>query len=174
MSSHVITDVLVTTDWVAQHATDTGTRIVEVDVDTAAYDQGHVPGAAGWNWTTDLCDTRIRDIVPADNLEKLLGRTGIDNDRETQRLRHPSPTKPASAVVKEAAEARLWRRKFRRDGRLAAAPADLDVPQSRSVPPRSGALPTLHPVAHRPKRGSAARRRYRRARAVTYRRTHKA
>jgi len=80
MSSHVITDVLVTTDWVAQHATDTGTRVAEVDVDTAAYDQGHVPGAAGWNWTTDLCDTRIRDIVPADNLEKLLGRTGIDNE----------------------------------------------------------------------------------------------
>ena len=80
MSSHVITNVLVTTDWVAQHATDTGTRVVEVDVDTAAYDQGHVPGAAGWNWTTDLCDTRIRDIVPADNLEKLLGRTGIDNE----------------------------------------------------------------------------------------------
>jgi thiosulfate/3-mercaptopyruvate sulfurtransferase len=80
MSSHVITDVLVTTDWVAQHATDTGTRVVEVDVDTAAYDQGHVPGAAGWNWTTDLCDTRIRDIVPADNLEKLLGRNGIDNE----------------------------------------------------------------------------------------------
>ena len=80
MSSHVITNVLVTTDWVAQHATDTGTRVVEVDVDTAAYDQGHVPGAAGWNWTTDLCDTRIRDIVPADNLEKLLGRTGIGNE----------------------------------------------------------------------------------------------
>jgi len=80
MSPHVITDVLVTTDWVAQHATDTGTRVVEVDVDTAAYDQGHVPGAAGWNWTTDLCDTRIRDIVPADNLEKLLGRTGIGNE----------------------------------------------------------------------------------------------
>ena len=80
MSSHVITDVLVTTDWVAQHATDTGTRVVEVDVDTTAFDQAHVPGAAGWNWTTDLCDTRIRDIVPADNLEKLLGRTGIDNE----------------------------------------------------------------------------------------------
>jgi thiosulfate/3-mercaptopyruvate sulfurtransferase len=80
MSSQVITNVLVTTDWVAQLGADTGTRVVEVDVDTAAYDLGHVPGAAGWNWTTDLCDTRIRDIVPADNLEKLLGRTGIDNE----------------------------------------------------------------------------------------------
>ena len=57
-------NVLVTTEWVAQHATDAGVRVVEVDVDTTAYDQGHVPGAAGWNWTTELCDTLVRDIVP--------------------------------------------------------------------------------------------------------------
>jgi len=73
-------DVLVKTDWVAQHGRDTGVRVVEVDVDTAAYDQGHVPGAAGWNWTTDLCDTLRRDIVPKKNLEALLGKTGIDNN----------------------------------------------------------------------------------------------
>jgi thiosulfate/3-mercaptopyruvate sulfurtransferase len=72
-------NVLVTTDWVAQHATDAAVRVVEVDVDTTAYDQGHVPGAAVWNWTTELCDTRVRDIVPADKLEALLGRSGIDN-----------------------------------------------------------------------------------------------
>src|SRR5881409_456156 len=79
MSTNTLTGVLATTDWVAQHATDAGVRVVEVDVDTTAYDQGHVPGAAGWNWTTELCDTLIRDIVPADKLEALLGRTGIDN-----------------------------------------------------------------------------------------------
>ena len=72
--------VLVTTEWVAQHATDAGVRVVEVDVDTTAYDQGHVPGAAGWNWTTELCDTVVRDIVPPNKLEQLLGKTGIDND----------------------------------------------------------------------------------------------
>src|SRR6059058_5050457 len=72
-------NVLVTTDWVAQHATDAGVRVVEVDVDTTAYDQGHVPGAAGWNWTTELCDTLVRDIVPIKKLEELLGRAGIDN-----------------------------------------------------------------------------------------------
>ena len=72
-------NVLVSTEWVAQHATDTGVRVVEVDVDTSAYDQGHVPGAAGWNWTTELCDTLVRDIVPTKKLEELLGKTGIDN-----------------------------------------------------------------------------------------------
>jgi thiosulfate/3-mercaptopyruvate sulfurtransferase len=74
-----VPDVLVTTDWVAQHATDPSVRIVEVDVDTSAYDQGHVAGAAGWNWTTELCDTVIRDIAPKGKIEALLGSSGIDN-----------------------------------------------------------------------------------------------
>jgi thiosulfate/3-mercaptopyruvate sulfurtransferase len=74
-----ITDVLVTTEWVAQHAKDATVRVVEVDVDTTAYEQGHVPGAIGWNWTTDLCDTLVRDIVSKDKLEALLGQSGIDN-----------------------------------------------------------------------------------------------
>ena len=72
-------NVLVNTDWVAQHGKDAGVRVVEVDVDTTSYDQGHVPGAAGWNWTTELCDTLVRDIVPAKKLEALLGASGIDN-----------------------------------------------------------------------------------------------
>jgi thiosulfate/3-mercaptopyruvate sulfurtransferase len=72
-----VPDVLVSTDWVAQHRSDPNVRVVEVDVDTAAYDQGHVPGSLGWNWTTELCDTVIRDIVPKDKLESLLGRSGI-------------------------------------------------------------------------------------------------
>jgi thiosulfate/3-mercaptopyruvate sulfurtransferase len=73
-------NVLVTTEWVAAHAKDAGVRVAEVDVDTAAYEQGHVPGASGWNWTTELCDTLVRDIVPKDKLEALLGASGIDND----------------------------------------------------------------------------------------------
>jgi thiosulfate/3-mercaptopyruvate sulfurtransferase len=73
-------DVLVDTDWVAQHRADPNVRVAEVDVDTAAYDQGHVPGAIGWNWTTELCDTLVRDIVPKGKLEKLLGASGIKPD----------------------------------------------------------------------------------------------
>jgi len=73
-------DVLVSTDWVAQHLNDSSLRIVEVDVDTAAYDQGHLPGAVGWNWSTQLCDTLVRDIIPAKKLEELLGGSGISND----------------------------------------------------------------------------------------------
>jgi thiosulfate/3-mercaptopyruvate sulfurtransferase len=74
-----MSDVLVSTDWVAEHAKDANVRVVEVDVDTTSYDQGHVAGAAGWNWTTELCDTLVRDIVPKQKLEALLGKAGIDN-----------------------------------------------------------------------------------------------
>jgi len=79
MSAVTTANVLVTTEWVAQHGRDDGIRVVEVDVDTSSYDQGHIAGAVGWNWTTELCDTLVRDIVSAKKLEDLLGRSGIDN-----------------------------------------------------------------------------------------------
>ncbi len=71
--------VLVTPDWVAQHATDAGLRAVELDADTASSAAAHIPGAAGWNTARKLCDTLVRDIVPVNKLEELLGSTGIDN-----------------------------------------------------------------------------------------------
>ena len=73
-------DTTVSTAWVAEHLEDPKVRIVEVDVDTSAYQQGHVPGALGWNWNTQLCNTLVRDIVPQDALEKLLSSSGIGND----------------------------------------------------------------------------------------------
>ena len=80
MASYAHPEVLVTTDWVAQHSRDAGVRIVEVDVDTGSYDEGHVPGAIGWAWDSQLCDTLVRDILPKDRFEKLLGDSGIGGD----------------------------------------------------------------------------------------------
>jgi thiosulfate/3-mercaptopyruvate sulfurtransferase len=77
MATTHTSEVLVTTDWVAAHLKDPKIRFVEVDVDTTAYDQGHVPGAVGWNWTTQLADPVVRDILPKDKLEALLGASGI-------------------------------------------------------------------------------------------------
>ena len=73
-------NTLVSTQWVAQHLDQPGIRIVEVDVDTSTYEQGHIPGAVGWNWTTQLCDTKIRDIIPRDKFEELMMSSGIGND----------------------------------------------------------------------------------------------
>ena len=80
MGAATIPDVLVSTDWVAQHLNDSAIRIVEVDVDTAAYEQGHVPNAIAWNWTTELCDTLVRDIIPPAKFEALMAKSGIGND----------------------------------------------------------------------------------------------
>src|SRR5690606_40751080 len=72
--------VLVSTEWVAGHLNDPNVRIVEVDVDTTSYDQGHVPGAVGWNWSTQLCDPVVRDIIPQAQFARLMGESGIGND----------------------------------------------------------------------------------------------
>jgi thiosulfate/3-mercaptopyruvate sulfurtransferase len=72
--------LLVSTDWVAQHLNDASLRIVEVDVDTKAYSEGHVPGAVGWAWDTQLCDTVRRDIIPKQKFEQLMSQSGIGND----------------------------------------------------------------------------------------------
>jgi thiosulfate/3-mercaptopyruvate sulfurtransferase len=73
-------EVLVSTEWVQKRLGDPSLRVVEVDVDTSAYEQGHIPGAVGWNWTSQLCDTKVRDIVPRSEFEQLLSSSGIDND----------------------------------------------------------------------------------------------
>jgi thiosulfate/3-mercaptopyruvate sulfurtransferase len=74
------TNVLVSTDWAEQHRTDPTVRLVEVDVDTSAYDSGHIPGAIGWNWKTDLQQRPARDIPTKEEWEALLSRSGISND----------------------------------------------------------------------------------------------
>jgi thiosulfate/3-mercaptopyruvate sulfurtransferase len=79
MSDYAHPESLVSTEWVAQHANDPNVRIAEVDVDTSEYSKGHVPGAIGWNWTTQLCDTVRRDILPKSHFEKLMAEAGISN-----------------------------------------------------------------------------------------------
>jgi thiosulfate/3-mercaptopyruvate sulfurtransferase len=73
-------DVLVSTQWVADHASDPKIKLVEVDVDTNAYGEGHIAGASGWNWTSQLQDQVRRDIITQSELEKLLSASGISND----------------------------------------------------------------------------------------------
>jgi thiosulfate/3-mercaptopyruvate sulfurtransferase len=77
MADYAFPEVLVSTDWVEQHKNDENVRLIEVDVDTAAYDQGHIAGAIAWAWNSQLCDTVTRDIVPWPELQKLLTRAGI-------------------------------------------------------------------------------------------------
>lgn len=80
MSEYKHPEVLVSTQWAADHLNDPKIRIVEVDVDTTAYDQGHIAGAVSWNWQTQLQDNVRRDLIEPHALEQLLGKSGISND----------------------------------------------------------------------------------------------
>jgi thiosulfate/3-mercaptopyruvate sulfurtransferase len=73
-------DVLVDADWAKAHLDDPAVRFVEVDVDTTAYDQSHVPGAVGWNWTSQLADGVRRDIASREDFSTLLRESGIGPD----------------------------------------------------------------------------------------------
>ncbi len=79
MPAYARDEVLVSTGWVSRQAGDDAVRVVEVDVDTASYEEGHVPGAVGWAWSSQLCDTVRRDIVPAAAFEDLMAASGIGN-----------------------------------------------------------------------------------------------
>src|SRR5437764_1409662 len=80
MAEYAHPETLVSTDWVAQHANDKNVRVAEVDVDTKAYDEGHVPGAIGWAWNTQLCDTLRRDILSRQQFEELMAASGVTPD----------------------------------------------------------------------------------------------
>ena len=77
MSEYAHPEVLVTTDWVANHLNDPNLRLIEVDVDTSAYDQGHIPGAVGWNWQTQLQDSVRRDLADQRSFSQLASSAGI-------------------------------------------------------------------------------------------------
>ena len=77
---YVKMNALIATDEVAARLSDPRVRLVEVDVDTTAYDSGHIAGAVGWNWKTDLQRRPTRDIPTKEEWEALLGRSGIAHD----------------------------------------------------------------------------------------------
>jgi len=77
MASYAQPETLVSTDWVKDNLGKPGIKLVEIDVDTKAYDAGHIPGAVGFNWQTQLQDQVRRDIISKDEFEKLVGSAGI-------------------------------------------------------------------------------------------------
>ena len=72
--------VLVDADWAQAHLNDPAVRFVEVDVDTTSYEQSHLPGAVGWNWTSQLADGIRRDIAGREDFSALLSAGGIGPD----------------------------------------------------------------------------------------------
>jgi thiosulfate/3-mercaptopyruvate sulfurtransferase len=77
MAGYAHPEVLVETDWLDENRGSGKYKLVEVDVDTRAYDEGHIPGAIAFDWQTELQDRVRRDIPTQGAFEALLGRNGI-------------------------------------------------------------------------------------------------
>jgi thiosulfate/3-mercaptopyruvate sulfurtransferase len=77
LTNYASPEVLVETSWVKENLGAPGIKLVEVDVDTKAYEAGHIPGAVGFNWQTQLQDQVRRDIISKEAFEKLLSEAGI-------------------------------------------------------------------------------------------------
>ena len=77
VSEYARPEAVVSTDWVQERCGREGVVVVEVDEDTAAYEQGHVPGAIAWNWQSALRDQTRRDILSRSDFERLMGASGI-------------------------------------------------------------------------------------------------
>lgn len=73
-------NLLVETDWVAEHLKDPKIRVVESDEDVLLYDVGHIPGAVKIDWHTDLQDPVKRDYIDRARFEQLMSKAGISND----------------------------------------------------------------------------------------------
>jgi thiosulfate/3-mercaptopyruvate sulfurtransferase len=73
-------EVLVSTDWVADHLHDPEVRIIESNEDPLLYTSGHIPGAVEVDWTTDLNDQLRRDYLDKAGFEALMARIGVGPD----------------------------------------------------------------------------------------------
>src|SRR4051812_4929615 len=65
-------DILVSTEWLAEHLHDKSLRVLECDEDVLLYDQGHIPGAIKIDWLTELNDPLRRDYLDQTHFEALL------------------------------------------------------------------------------------------------------
>ena len=81
MATYAHPEVLVSTDWVAEHLNDIEhVRIVESDEDVLLYETGHIPNAVKIDWVQDLQDPVIRDYISKEKFEELCASRGIAND----------------------------------------------------------------------------------------------
>ena len=77
MTEYANPEVLVSTDWLERQLDEPDVRVIEVDEDTTAYEKGHIRGAVGWNWTTDLHTPVGRDYLDQGGFAELLSAAGV-------------------------------------------------------------------------------------------------
>lgn len=80
MAEYSNPEVLVSTDWVAEHIDDPSIVIVESNEDILLYETGHIQNAVKVDWQNELQDQLVRDYVNKDDFERLMSEKGISND----------------------------------------------------------------------------------------------
>lgn len=80
MSNYAHPEAVASIEWVKENIDNPKVVVVEVDVDTQAYEEGHIRGAIGWNWHTQLSDNVRRDIIGKEDFDALMSASGISND----------------------------------------------------------------------------------------------
>ena len=80
MKDYAHPEVLVDTQWVAEHLTDPQVRIVDAHIDPAPYESGHIPGAVFWNGFGTLLKPDWSINFDKKSVEDFCGRAGIDAD----------------------------------------------------------------------------------------------
>ena len=80
MLNYADPEVIVNTDWVADHIDDSKVRLVEVSWDISAFEAGHIPGTvAAWAYT-DIHRQDEREIPSKSEIERMLSQAGIANN----------------------------------------------------------------------------------------------
>jgi thiosulfate/3-mercaptopyruvate sulfurtransferase len=80
LSQYAHPEVLVSTEWLAEHLNEPGTRLVESNEDVLLYDTGHIPGAVHIDWREDLQDPLVRDYISPEAFSALCEKNGITPD----------------------------------------------------------------------------------------------
>jgi thiosulfate/3-mercaptopyruvate sulfurtransferase len=73
-------ELLVSTEWLAEHLDDPGLVVAESDEDVLLYETGHIPGAVKLDWHTELNDPVTRDYVDGTGFARLMSDKGINRD----------------------------------------------------------------------------------------------
>jgi thiosulfate/3-mercaptopyruvate sulfurtransferase len=73
-------EMLVSTEWLADHLSDPGLVVAESDEDVLLYETGHIPGAVKLDWHTELNDPVTRDYVDGAGFARLMAAKGISRD----------------------------------------------------------------------------------------------
>ena len=80
-------EMLVSTEWLAEHLDDPGLVVAESDEDVLLYETGHIPGAVKLDWHTELNDPVTRDYVDGAGFARLMSEKGISPGHHAGPLR---------------------------------------------------------------------------------------